>query len=363
MTQPQHRFPWRLMGLLAAAVIVVTVGAGLLLARSPGTPPAPPMGTATPSSTVTLPVPDGREQNTILLQVRGRDRRVESSILLGFGGDSSVVSALVIPTTLQLPTQPPVTIAGVDGPSGPVGAQQPLGTLLGVRIDETVEMDRLAWAGLIDAIGTSTLRGMEGRDVPGALEPVLGALPADRERVGQLLTSLGSMARTSMPNETTSRLLAALGDRVRHQGLRVQILPVSVVRAGGAPVSLLDPSAARLVIHQALAGAELQPGHAGPVRVIVERGGATTGAFLAVQRRLASAGYAVVPGSAPATSDPLTRVMAAGDSVAGRSRAIAVADALGLPPSAVQADVSPTAEVDVRVVLGSATTGSGGAGG
>ena len=360
---PASGFPWRRTGVVALVVIVVIVGAGLLLARTPGTPPAPAIVVDSPTA---APLPsevgsadatgdtaaDPDAPSTVLLQVRGRDRTVQSSILLAFGGNSPIVSATVIPTTLLLPTQPVIALSDVDGPSGPVGAREPLGTLLGVRIDETIELDRLAWAGLIDALGNPSLRGMEARDVPGALEPVLAALPVDRERVGQLLTSLGSMARTTLPNESTSRLLTALGDRVRRQGLQVSVLPVTVVKAGGSPVSMVDPVAARDLIARDLPGAMLQPGHPGPVRVVVERGAATLGAFLAVQRRLATAGYAVLAGSAPADDAARSRVVAAGDSVAVRARANALATALGLPVTAVSVDPSPMAEVDLRVVLG-----------
>ena len=71
------------------------------------------------------------------------------------------------------------------GRSGSVRAEEPLEVLLGVQIDATVELDRLAWAGLIDATGARVdvdarrgSRGVRARLRPGAAE----AAPADRTR-------------------------------------------------------------------------------------------------------------------------------------------------------------------------------------
>ena len=352
-------YPWRLMGAVAAIVFVITIGAGLIIGRPSSLPTVPSVVASSNVSDSALPGPDQR-QATILLQVRGSDRRVAASVLLGFGGTTQRVAALIIPTTVVLPTFPAKQLADVDGPSGPVGAREPLSALLGVRIDETIELDRLAWAGVIDAIGPADLRGMSANDVVGHLGPVLSRLPASRQAVGQLLTSLGSMARTTLPNETTGRLVVALGDRVRQQGLRVDTLPVTVVKAGAPTASLIDPFRSAFLLGSQFPQAQLTPGHPGATRVVLARGAATLGTFLARQQRLDQAGFAVVEADAPPRALSTTVIEVAGGSTEAWARGQSVATSLGVPPSAVIVDSSPLASVDVRVTLGNDITQSWG---
>jgi len=352
-------YPWRLMGAVAAIVFVITIGAGLIIGR-PSSLPSVPSVVASPNlADSSLPGPEHR-QATILLQVRGADRRVAASVLLGFGGTTSRVSALIIPTTVVLPTFPAKLLADVDGPSGPVGAREPLSALLGVRIDETIELDRLAWAGLIDAIGVEDLRGMSANDVVGNLRPVLSRLPASRQAVGQLLTSLGSMARTTLPNETTGRLVVALGDRVRQQGMRVDTLPVTVVKAGAPTATLVEPFRAAFLLGSQFPQAQLAPGHPGATRVVIARGAVTLGTFVAIQQQLDRAGFAVVAADEPPRTWGASVIEVAGGSPEALARGRAVAAALGLPAGAVVVDMSALASVDVRVRLGSDITQSWG---
>ena len=348
-------YPWRLMGAVAAIVFLITIGAGLIIGRPSSLPSVPSVVASPQSSESPLPGPDQR-QATILLQVRGADRRVAASVLLGFGGTTQRVSALIIPTTLVLPTFPAKQLADVDGPSGPVGAREPLSALLAVRIDETIELDRLAWAGLIDAMGPSDLRGMSANDVVGNLRPVLSRLPASRQAVGQLLTSLGSMARTTLPNETTGRLVVALGDRVRQQGMRVDTLPVMVVKAGAPTATVIEPFRAAYLLGSEFPQAQLMPGHPGATRVVVARGSATLGTFLAIQQQLDQAGYAVVSADEPPRAVAATVIEVAGRSPEALARGRSVATVLGLSPGAVVVDASPMASVDMRLTLGSDVT-------
>lgn len=348
-------YPWRLMGAVAAIVFVITIGAGLIIGRPSSLPTVPSVVASSNVSDSSLPGPDQR-QATILLQVRGADRRVAASVLLGFGGTTQRVAAVIIPTTLVLPTFPAKQLADVDGPSGPVGAREPLSALLGVRIDETIELDRLAWAGVIDALGPADLRGMSANDVVGHLGPVLSRLPASRQAVGQLLTSLGSMARTTLPNETTGRLVVALGDRVRQQGLRVDTLPVTVVKAGAPTASLIDPFRSAFLLGSEFPQAQLAPGHAGATRVVVARGATTLGTFMTLQQQLDQAGFAVVAADTPPRALSATVIEVAGGSPEALARGRSVATALGVPPSAVVVDMSSLASVDVRVTLGNDIT-------
>lgn len=355
---PIHRFPWRVTALVVAIVAVATVLAGVLLSRDRvGTgqplPPVPSPTAATPSP---LPLEEQR-QVTLLLTVRDDERVAVSSVLIGVGGATDVVSELLLPRDLLLPTSPPIRLASVDDPTGPRTAEQPLETLLGVQVDATVDLDRLAWAGLIDATGSRV--DLTAAEQPGSfglsLDRVLKGLPYDEQTVGELLTGLGSMARLTVTNEDASLLLALIGRGLRRGDVQREALPVTYVRAGPARAAVAEVEATDAVVRELFPEALLRPGHAGPPRVVVQRAGATLGNQVAARIALVDAGFGVVTDTAvqePAASAVLVPEATDAATALGREAAAAV----GLDPAVVAVDPSPRATVDVRIVLG---TGAG----
>jgi hypothetical protein len=246
----------------------------------------------------------------------------------------------------------------VDDPTGARTPEQPIETLLGVQVDVIVDLDRLAWAGLIDATGSRV--DLSAAEDPGSfglvLDRVLKGLPYDEETVGELLTGLGSMARTTVTNEDASYVLAQIGRQLRSLDMRREVLPVTYLRAGEARVAVTDVAAVTEVTRELFPLALLEPGHAGIPRVVLQRAGATLGAATAARLSLVDAGFGVVGDLTSLPSAPRSRVLVADDSPEARTAGLDAAAALGLPESAVAVDSSELAVVDVRVVLGTDAT-------
>jgi hypothetical protein len=164
-----HPFPWRLMGLVAIIVIIATVAAGLVLSRNSVEQEPPPDASVFTPAPGQLPVEKHR-QVTVLLQVRDRDRAAVSNVLIGVGGDTGYVAELILPRNLLLPTVPPPSQGVVDGPTGPVSAEGPIESCWGPGRRRRGD-GPLAWAGLLDSIGTGPARRTRR---PGAFPLVLG---------------------------------------------------------------------------------------------------------------------------------------------------------------------------------------------
>jgi len=360
----EHGFPWRVTALVAAIVILATAVAGVILSRNEVQRAAPEDASIFTPAPDLLPV-EKQRQVTLLIQIRDKGKDVASNVLIGAGGDLGFVSELVLPRNLLLPTSPPVQLKDVDGPRGPVSAQGPLQVLLNVQIDATIELDRLAWVGLIDSTGAleDPQQGESTGSFPLVVSKVLAKLPKDEGTLGQLLTSLGSMAPTTVTNEDASHLLAVIGEALRTLPVRQEALPVTFIRGGASPVATAkQPEAGRLVA-ELFPKAPLKPGHSGLPRLVIERAGASLGSVIKAQQALARAGFGVLAGQeagalgatpAPAPSGTTrTVVYVPVDTPAARGLGRDAAAALGLPVSVVVVDPSPAAAVDVRVALGS----------
>ena len=355
VTEPtEHGFPWRMTALVAAVVIASTAIAGVILARNgvEGVDPS--------TASIFTPAPDllpveKQRQVTVLLQIRDKNKEVSSSVLFGAGANTGFVAELLLPRTLLLPTVPPVQLQNANGPRGPVRPDYPLQTLLGVQIDASIELDRLAWAGLIDSTGAlaDPANGESASAFPLVVARVLAALPADEETLGQLLTSMGSMAPTTVTNEDASHLLAVIGAGLRTMPVKRDVLPVTYLRAGDAQAAVARQPDTDELMADLFPRALLQPGHPGPVRVVVERAGAGLGSATAARITLAEAGFGAVDGQPVLRSLTSSVVYVPDDAASTVQRGKDVAAALGLPPASVVVDGAEGATVDVRLVLGS----------
>lgn len=356
-TPGHHPFPWRITALVAVIVLAGSAVAGLLLSRDQVATVAPPSPSATPSGTATTPTLPA-SQLTLLLIVRDDARSAVSSLLIGAGSGQETVSELLLPRDLLLPTVPPRRLAGIDDPTGAQSAEEPLETLLGVRVDAVLDLDRLAWAGLIDATGSRV--DTEAAEEPGSfglvVDRVLKGLPYEPEIVGELLTGLGSMARTTVTNEEVSELLARTGRDLRARDVVRRTLPVTYLRAGPERVAVADVGRVEPLMRELFPDALLEPGHPGQLRVVLQRAGATLGAATAARRSLQSAGLGVVTDAAEQERADRTVILVPDGSEAARAAGVRVARALGLPESAVEVDGGGAdggrGTVDVRVLLG-----------
>lgn len=360
MTDAQHhRFPWRTTAVVVIVVVLASVVAGVLLSRDRVETADAPVATASASASSTvaptpIPLVDQR-QVTLLLTVRDAARAAVSTVLVGVGGDTGFVAELMLPRDLLLPTVPPMRLEEVDDPTGSRTPEQPIETLLGVQVDVILDLDRLAWAGLIDATGSrvDATAAENPAAFPLVLDRVLKGLPYDEETVGELLTGLGSMARTTVTNEDASYVLAEVGRHLRSLDVRRETLPVTYLRAGEARVAVTDLAAATSVTRELFPLALLEPGHSGPLRVVLQRAGATIGAATSARLGLVAAGLGVVEDRAEVPSVAATQVVVPDSSEASQAAGRDVATTLGLPASAVTVSAVPDAAVDVRVLLGS----------
>ena len=350
--QAHHPFPWRVTALVAALVIGASILVGILLTRGQVTT-ADPAPSPTPSATSTVAaIAEQGRQVTVLLIVRDDDRAAVSTMLIGVGGEGGTVSELLLPRDLLLPTVPPRRLSAIDDPTGAQDAEQPLETLLGVEVDAVIDLDRLAWAGLIDATGSrvDVVAAENPGSFPLVVDRVLKGLPYEPETVGELLTGLGSMARTTVTNEDASMLLALVGRDVRAQDVVRRTLPVIYVRAGEDRAALADLSLSEPLMRELFPEALLVPGHDGQLRVVLQRAGATLGTATAARLALQGADMGVISDRDHPEPESATVILVPDDSAAALEAGQRVAEVLGLPASTVR--VADGGSVDVRVLLG-----------
>ena len=358
------RFPWRVTLVVAVLVVAATVVTGLLLGRDRVDSSAPaaasesasaaPSTTPTSTPSATLGSAGQDRQLTVLLTVRDDERQAVSSILVGVGGRTGSVSELLLPRALLLPTVPAMRLSQASDPNGGALAIVPLQTLLGVQIDAAVDLDRLAWGGLIDATGTRVdpVIGKQTGSFLLVLDRVLAGLPPDAGTMSELLTGLGSMARTTVTNEDAGRVLALIGRGLRAHESQRELLPVTYIRGGDERTAVVKRAETDVVVARLFPEALLQTGHSGPLRVVLQRAGASVGAELTARQTLASAGLGVVSDRPAGVAVDATRVVVPDGSAAAVAAGTQVATVLGLPPSVVTTDPDLAPVVDARVLLG-----------
>jgi hypothetical protein len=222
-----------------------------------------------------------------------------------------------------------------------------------VQIDAAIELDRLAWAGLIDSTGAlaDPEQGERAAVFALVLDKVLKGLPAEEEALGQLLTSLGSLAPISVNNEDASHLLAVIGDGLRTSPVRRLVLPVTYIRGGAAPVAVIRQPEADQTLTSLFPQAPLQPGHSGPTRVVIQPAGATLGAATTARLGLGRSGFGVIVDSTEAELSAASSIIVPVDTPAAIGLGTEVAKALGLPTTSVVVGTGAEPTVDVRVML------------
>jgi hypothetical protein len=388
----RRRTTWILLAVVAAIAAAAGLVTWVVLRGS--TDPPSPDPTPTPTGTPTPPA----TQSTLLLQVRDDDDIAVNDVVLGAGGgpDRSVFlyaqPGLLVDvagagtTTLGNTARLPDTLASVDA----------MTDLLGIRIDGGLVLDRLAFAGLVDAVGgvpvdvrkpivvtdedgnlvvdiatgARTLDGISASyyvttRLPGEREQarirrfsdvllkVVADLPDSPERMRQLLTSLGALARSTIPTDDLVSMLLTLQDGVLRSRTVQETLPATMIRRGGEQTYLLDQRAAHALVEELLPEAVLDPGEGERVRVLVQNGDGTPGLGAAARDLLVEAGFAFLSGgNADTFGYPKTLVLVPDDTDGSRERGLAVAEALGVPASALRVSARGQTVADVLVILG-----------
>ena len=275
--------PGRVITVIVGALIVVLGLGGVSLLLSDQSEPQP-----TPSPTSTRPV-----ERTLLLQVLDAEGYALGNFVLGVEQDPDSTTILAIPASLLVSTgDDTMTLGATPSSADTLAAVKGVESTLGLRLDAALSLDRLAFAGLVDAVdgiwvnvpsavlvpeigdesamrtigpGWVKLDGLAAADyavlrLPGEdeatrlarvqsiVELTLKGLPRSAERMRQLLTSLGSLARSTVPTEDLVPFLLQVRWDVNFGDVRYDVLPVTTVRGGARPASMPGPGAEEMVV-------------------------------------------------------------------------------------------------------------------
>ena len=365
----------RRRGAVALVVVMVLVGSavsGILLSRSASEQVLPtPEPTASPTAIRLAESP-----GTLLLQLKDSAGMSVVNLLLGGEPVEYEGSALTLPPGLLIPTPGVMPLVSTPGSADTLAAKNGVSTLLRVRVDATLTLDRLALAGLVESVrgitldtglGLVTLDGVSAADYATVIKPgelqaahverahavitqVLRGLPDTDESMRQVLASLGSLARSSATNDELVPLLEQIHtDALSGNTLKAD-LPVTVVGTGPNGAVVVDANAAGRLLTRMFPGDILNTGQTPIPRVVLESAGASAGYLLRVRRELTEAGMAVIDGGVAVKPYKVSRVLISAGSARSRDLGDSISEMLGLPSWVLRA--SDLAPVDVIVQLG-----------
>lgn len=389
--QRQSRYRRALLVAAAAAgVVVIAVGAWFFLVRGDGSGSSPPTPAASEDPALRQP--------TMLLQLRDSDSIAVSNALLAVGGPQDKGTMVLIPSTLVLdaPTGGTLPLGEVARLPDVDASATALSDLLGVRIDGTFTMSTVAFAGLVDAVGGVTAKvdvdvvGPGPSGAPSVLVPagtrlldglsasrfatylapgeaeaarlarfqqvfrlVAAKLPADPTLIDPILTSLGSLARTTVPTTEVSKFLSRFRDQVVAEHVDYPSLPVIKLETGGAEDSFgADLEADASMVAQYLPEAVRVAGPNSKVRVLVQNGRLLPGLGQQARDLLVDAGFTYVyGGNAASLVRGTSEVVIPDQSPTSVQWGSDIAKALGLPDSDVRVATEGQSIADVVVVL------------
>ena len=372
------------IALALLAVVALAMGAVVLANRDGPAPVPQPTPTAT---TTTEPEPLETEP-TMLVQLRDDTFTNVGNVLVALDDDGSGAQ-LYLPQSLA--------IAAVDnrqetlGSTGAAPIQQApdlVAAQTGVRTDGAFVLDRLAFAGLVDAVGgieidvpatiafedragttlavipagRQTLDGPEAAlyatyRMPGALpedqylrfqqawNALLPLLPDSVERMRAILGSLGALARSTQSIAPLAEFLTKAGTTARGTQWRSESVAVRPGAIGPLPIFWLDAGAVALQVQALMPTAVIDPALQ-PVRVRVYASGATI-AEVAELTALSDAQVTYV-WSGPFFPLPTTQVTVVDERFVTTGRRVAAV--VGVVPAVVNVDPNATPGAPVTVL-------------
>jgi hypothetical protein len=269
--------------IVAVGALVIVLGLGFVaIVRSDGVPAPEPSPTAQPV------------EETMLLQVLDGDGYAVGNVVMGIEPPEvePLTIMLTVPASLLVAAgDDSVTLGATPGLADTLAGVTAIEQGLGVRIDAGLTLDRLAFAGLVDAVDgiwveldrpilLPAIGGDNGRRVlgpgwvkmdgiaaadyavlrlpgeteadqierfTGVLATTLERLPRSDDQMRQLLTSLGSLAASTVPTEDLVPFLMTVRADIDFRRLREETLPVETIRGGARPASVAAPGAEALV--------------------------------------------------------------------------------------------------------------------
>jgi len=384
MTQQQHASMRTTPIALVLAVAVILALGGLWLWSNLSSAPAPQPGpnptvspTASPSPS---PTADPKVPETLLWQVRNDDFVAIDNLLIGAPTNSSQTALIYVPGGLLVDAGAAgeMTLARTALLSDTLASPSALSGLVGVRVSGAFVLERLAFAGLVDAVGGVWVKTSYGRahlngpaaanyvlNFPsgstemdgierfsGVMHSIFMRLPADVEQMRQLVTSLGVSARGTIPNADIVALMMSTRESVRAGAYAKSVLPTSVLRAVPQPIDVLQQRFALSMMRRMLPGSVLRPGESDPPRVLLQSAVTNALATLGARDAIVSGGYLYVGGSRIA-DQIVTMVHIPDLSSAAREVGVGVAQALGIAEAQIVVGGMTNPTVDAEVVLGS----------
>jgi hypothetical protein len=273
---------WRVT-LVAVGALVIVLGLGFVaLVRSEGLP--------TPAPTPT----DLQVEETLFLQVLDADGYARGNVVIGIEPPASdpLTVFLAVPASLLVAQgDDSVTLGTTPQSADTLAGVKAIEDSLGLRVDAGLTLDRLAFAGLVDAVdgvwveltrpillpaigeetrlrvlgpGWVKMDGIAAADyavlrIPGesetdridrflgVLQDTIERMPRTNDQMRQLLTSLGSLAQSTVPTEELVPFLKSVRSDVDFGDVRTEILPVEIIRGGARPAAVAAPDADALV--------------------------------------------------------------------------------------------------------------------
>ena len=269
--------------IVAVGALVIVLSLGLVsIVRSDGNAAPEPTPSAQPV------------EQTLLLQVLDSDGYAVGNAVIGIEPPQTppLTVLLAVPASLLVPEgDDSVTLGQTPQSADTLAGVKAIEEGLGLRIDAGLQLDRLAFAGLVDAVdgvwvelerpvllpaigdegrfralgpGWVKMDGIAAADyavmrIPGEseqdridrfvrmLEGVLEKLPRTEDQMRQLLTSLGSLAQTTVPTEELVPFLMRVRADIDFGRVREETLPVDIIRGGARPASVAATGAEALV--------------------------------------------------------------------------------------------------------------------
>jgi hypothetical protein len=273
---------WRVT-LVAVGALVIVLGLGFVaLVRSEGLP--------TPAPTPT----DLQVEETLFLQVLDADGYARGNVVIGIEPPATdpLTVFLAVPASLLVAQgDDSVTLGTTPQSADTLAGVTAIVDSLGLRVDAGLSLDRLAFAGLVDAVdgvwveltrpillpaigeetrlrvlgpGWVKMDGIAAADyavlrIPGesetdridrflgVLQDTIERMPRTNDQMRQLLTSLGSLAQSTVPTEELVPFLKSVRSDVDFGDVRTEILPVEIIRGGARPAAVAAPDADALV--------------------------------------------------------------------------------------------------------------------
>ena len=347
---PQHQSHARRWIVLLVVVAIVAAGAVLsAVLGNAGSPVGKPTASPRPSATTPAIKPVVKPQRTLLIQVRDDDRRVIYSGLIAtsFGSTNGAKMQLPAGLLVPIPTWVPLRLTGDANDT--LQSQHAIEELLGVDVDISLVLDRLALSGLYDAtlVPQIAQEAKASSDINQWIIRALINMPPKPADAGQVVLSLGHMARSSASNIDLVDLMLAIRSDARAKKLTSVTLPTDQVRATGTAVAI--PSVTNAVMREYFSRTLLTPGQAASPRIVLTPAGASATQLATATSALIEGGMTVIPGEPIA--DRKTSAIQVPDSTASLMIGKKVATVLGMFPQEVRQVKGYV--VDAEVLLGS----------